>query len=97
MNGHGASGHVDGAGGGEKRSVRLWPEVTIGSFHVAVGEGVAGRTVEAQGSRRGGHPSVAHARRSRQYQYLIGWSVAGAVCPGFTLPVEVGYASLLHQ
>ena len=97
MGRHGAGGHVNGVGRSQKGAIRLRFQVAVGALHVAFGEGVPGRAIQAHGAAGSGHASVDDAGRAGQNQHLVGRSVDGVVAPGFAIAVRVGNASLLHD
>ena len=97
MHGHGCGGDMDGARGGQQRSVRLGPHIAVCALDATFREGVAGCAVEPHDTRRGRHTALDNPRRTGKRQHLIGGGVAGPVSPGFAFPVGIGHASLLHD
>ena len=97
MGGHGAGGHVNRVGGGQKGAIGLRFQVAVGAFDVTVGEGVPGGAIQAHGLAGRGHAAIDDAGRTVEHEHLVGGSVGGAVAPGFALAIRVGDASLLHD
>ena len=97
---HAVSGDMNRRRRGQQGAVRLLLQFAVGALDVALGEGVAGGAVDADGVGGSRHAAVGHARIAGEHEHLVGGRVAGGVCPGLhalvgILAIGVGDVALL--